>query len=110
MFFLTSPRKRVVWILYVAASSPLKTLAHFIVHCIPQLVLSAGINSNQYGLDADGIDRHFGVNALGHFLAINVLYPLIRATSKLPNTLPPRIVFEASEMHRRVIFLAFLEM
>jgi len=64
------------------------------------LILSSGINSNQYGEDADGIDRHFGVNWLGHFYAINLLYPLIRSTSKLPNTPAPRIVFESSEMHR----------
>ncbi|KAL7411150.1 putative short-chain dehydrogenase TIC 32, chloroplastic [Mrakia frigida] len=64
------------------------------------LILSAGINSNQYGLDNDGIDRHFGVNWLGHFLAINQLYPLLRKTSRSPGAPAPRIVFEASEMHR----------
>jgi NAD(P)-dependent dehydrogenase (short-subunit alcohol dehydrogenase family) len=65
-----------------------------------KLILSAGINANQYGEDADGIDRHFGVNWLGHFYAVNLLYPLLRKTSQLPNTPAPRIVFEASEMHR----------
>lgn len=64
------------------------------------LILSAGINTNTFDLDADGIDRHFGVNFLGQFYAINLLYPLIRKTSKMPNAPPPRIVFEASEMHR----------
>ena len=64
------------------------------------LVLSAGINTNQYGLDADGIDRHFGVNYLGQFYATNLLWPLLRKTSKLSNTPPPRVVFEASEVHR----------
>jgi len=64
------------------------------------LILSAGINANQYGEDADGIDRHFGVNWLGQFYAVNLLYPLLRKTSKLPDTPAPRIVFEASEMHR----------
>jgi len=64
------------------------------------LILSAGINANQYGEDANGIDRHFGVNWLGNFYAVNLLYPLLRKTSKLPNTPAPRIVFEASEMHR----------
>jgi len=64
------------------------------------LILSAGINTNKYGTDADGIDRHFGVNWLGHYYAINLLYPLLRATSKMPNAPAPRIVFEASEMHR----------
>jgi len=62
--------------------------------------LSAGINVNQYGEDADGIDRHFGVNWLGQFYAINLLYPLLRKTSKMPDTPAPRIVYEASEMHR----------
>lgn len=27
-----------------------------------QLILSAGINSDAYDEDSDGIDRHFGVN------------------------------------------------
>lgn len=39
------------------------------------------------------------VNAIGHYYAINLLYPLIRKTSKLPNTSAPRIIFESSEMH-----------
>ncbi|KAK8846617.1 hypothetical protein IAR55_005703 [Kwoniella newhampshirensis] len=66
------------------------------------LILSSGINSNQFGLDDDGIDRHFGVNALGHYYVINLLYPLLRKTSKLPSTPKGsvRIVFESSEMHR----------
>lgn len=64
------------------------------------LILSAGINSNQYGLAASGIDRHMSVNCIGHYLAINRLYPLIRKTSKLLNTPAPRIIFESSEMHR----------
>jgi len=69
------------------------------------LILSAGINSNQFDLDADGIDRHFGVNALGHYYVVNLLYPLLRKTarsSSLPNKPKgsTRIVFESSEMHR----------
>ncbi|KAI0388791.1 hypothetical protein F5Y17DRAFT_179585 [Xylariaceae sp. FL0594] len=64
------------------------------------LILSAGINVNQYGETHDGIDRHFQVNWLGQFYATNLLYPLIRKTSQMPNTPPPRIVWESSEMHR----------
>jgi len=64
------------------------------------LLLSAGINVNQYATDADGIDRHFGVNWLGQYYATNLLFPLIRKTSKIPGVPAPRIVFEASEMHR----------
>lgn len=84
------------------------------------LVLSSGINANQFRyvlsvvalfnrnhsynplprLGASGVDGHMSVNAFGHFLAINQLYPLIRKTSKLANAPAPRIVFESSEMHR----------
>jgi len=64
------------------------------------LVLSAGINTNKFGLDADGIDRHFGVNYLGQYYAINQLWPLVRKTSTLPDATAPRIVVESSEVHR----------
>jgi len=64
------------------------------------LILSAGINANQYGETNDGIDRHFQVNWLGQFYVVNLLYPLLRKTSKMPNTAAPRIVFESSEQHR----------
>lgn len=64
------------------------------------LILSAGINANQYAEDADGIDRHFGVNWLGQFYVCNLLLPLLRKTSKIPDAPAPRIVFESSEQHR----------
>jgi NAD(P)-dependent dehydrogenase (short-subunit alcohol dehydrogenase family) len=65
-----------------------------------QLILSAGINVNQYAETSDGIDRHFEVNWLGQFYATNLLYPLIRKTSQMPGVPAPRIVWESSEMHR----------
>lgn len=65
-----------------------------------QLVLSAGINANQYRETDDKIDSHFQINWLGQFYTVNLLYPLIRKTSKLPDTPAPRIVWEASELHR----------
>ncbi|KAF7507370.1 hypothetical protein GJ744_010687 [Endocarpon pusillum] len=64
------------------------------------LILSAGINANQYGETADGLDRHFQVNWLGQFYVCNLLYPLLRKTSKMPDAPAPRIVFESSEQHR----------
>lgn len=64
------------------------------------LVLSAGINTNQFGKDADGIDRHFGVNYLGHFYVCNQLWPVLRKTGKMGTKPAPRVVFESSEMHR----------
>jgi NAD(P)-dependent dehydrogenase (short-subunit alcohol dehydrogenase family) len=64
------------------------------------LVLSAGINTNFYAEDSDGIDRHFGVNYLGHYYVCNQLWPLLRKTGKLGEKPAPRVVFESSEMHR----------
>jgi len=51
-------------------------------------------------VSSDGIDRHFAVNHLGHFFLVNRLLPLIRRTSDLPDTPPPRIVSVSSELHR----------
>jgi NAD(P)-dependent dehydrogenase (short-subunit alcohol dehydrogenase family) len=65
------------------------------------VVCSSGINVNQHGRDADNIDRHFGVNYLGHYYAINVLWSLIRRTSKIAGASAPRIVFESSNMHKK---------
>lgn len=65
------------------------------------LVLSAGINTNQFGLDRDEIDRHFGVNYLGQFYVVNLLWPVLRKTARIGGGKEkPRVVFEASEMHR----------
>ncbi|KAF2838020.1 short chain dehydrogenase/reductase family protein [Patellaria atrata CBS 101060] len=64
------------------------------------LILSAGINANQYGETSDSIDRHFQVNWLGQFYVCNLLYPVLRKTSKIPDTPAPRIVWESSELHR----------
>lgn len=64
------------------------------------LVLCAGINAAPFGLDADGIDRHFGVNYLGQYYATNQLWPLIRKTSNMPGATPPRIVSLSSELHK----------
>jgi len=64
------------------------------------LVLSAGINSDQFGLCDDGYDRHFAVNWVGQFYVVNLVYPLLRKTSKMPGADAPRIIFESSEMHR----------
>jgi NAD(P)-dependent dehydrogenase (short-subunit alcohol dehydrogenase family) len=64
------------------------------------LVLSAGINANQYDLDSDGIERIFGVNYLGQYYVTNQLWPLLRKTSIIPGVTGPRIVALSSELHR----------
>ncbi|KAI0355130.1 NAD(P)-binding protein [Trametes cingulata] len=64
------------------------------------LIADAGVGVNAFALTASGIDRHFCVNHLGHFLLINHLLPLLRRTAALPGTPPPRIVSVSSELHR----------
>ncbi|KAI0695114.1 hypothetical protein C8T65DRAFT_758579 [Cerioporus squamosus] len=61
-------------------------------------LISVGVNA--FALTANGIDRHFGVNYLGHYLLINRLLPLLRRTAALPNAPAPRIVSVSSELHR----------
>src|SRR6266511_3747928 len=70
------------------------------LHRLDFLLLAAGINASPFGLDADKIDRHFGVNYLGQYYATNQLWPLIRKTSNIPGVTPPRIVAMSSELHK----------
>jgi NAD(P)-dependent dehydrogenase (short-subunit alcohol dehydrogenase family) len=65
-----------------------------------KVICGAGIGVNAYAESSDGIDRHMAVNLLGHMLLVNRLLPLIRKTSRLPNTPAPRIVSISSELHR----------
>lgn len=67
---------------------------------IHQVICDAGIGVNTYGETVEDLDRHMTVNHLGHFLLINRLLPLIRATSKIPDAPRPRIVSVSSELHR----------
>ncbi|OAA40072.1 short chain dehydrogenase/reductase family protein [Cordyceps fumosorosea ARSEF 2679] len=64
------------------------------------LVLSAGINANQYALDHDGIERIFAVNYLGQVYAVNQLWAALRKTSLMPGVTAPRVVAVSSVMHQ----------
>ncbi|KZT72097.1 NAD(P)-binding protein, partial [Daedalea quercina L-15889] len=64
------------------------------------LILDAGVGVNKYDVSADGIDRHFAVNHLGHFYLTNRVLPLMRRTADLPGARAPRIVAVSSELHR----------
>ncbi len=55
---------------------------------------------NAFAHAASGLDRHFGVNHLGHFLLINRLLPLIRSTAVRRDGAAPRIITISSELHR----------
>ncbi|KAH9892550.1 hypothetical protein C8Q73DRAFT_619882, partial [Cubamyces lactineus] len=59
------------------------------------LVCDAGIGLQKFDVSEDGIDLHFAVTHLAHFLLINRLLPLLRrtaassSTSHSPSSLPP---------------------
>ncbi|CDO74111.1 hypothetical protein BN946_scf185043.g161 [Trametes cinnabarina] len=64
------------------------------------LILNAGIGQGPYGTTADGLERHFEVNNLAHYVVALRLLPLMQ---KAAATAPPasvRIVTQSSEMHR----------
>ncbi|THG95407.1 hypothetical protein EW026_g6243 [Hermanssonia centrifuga] len=63
-------------------------------------IANAGIGQAPYGLTEDGLERHFEVNNLSHYVLILRLLPLMKKTAQ---KLPPctvRIVMQSSEMHR----------
>ncbi|KAI0333141.1 NAD-binding protein [Cubamyces sp. BRFM 1775] len=66
------------------------------------VIANAAIGLLPFGLTKDGIDRHFAINHLGHYLLINRLLPLLRRTARLsPAPSPgPRIVTLTSNVHR----------
>lgn len=60
------------------------------------LVNNAGIAGNR-GVTADGFERTFGVNHLGHFLLTNLLLP------RLTESRPARVVTVSSDAHKEWI-------
>ncbi|KAB2578281.1 Ww domain containing oxidoreductase protein [Lasiodiplodia theobromae] len=62
---------------------------------IDVLMLNAGIMACPYGTTADGFERQFGTNHLGHFVFANRIIPGMLAKSK-----QPRVVAVSSEGHQ----------
>ncbi|TBU56866.1 NAD(P)-binding protein [Dichomitus squalens] len=75
------------------------------------VVCDAGIGLQSFDVSEDGMDRHFAVSHLAHFLLINRLLPLLHRTASVhphsdsdppsPYRAPtrPRIVFLTSALH-----------
>lgn len=57
------------------------------------LVANAGVMTRRRELTADGLERNFGVNHVGHFLLADLLLPLLKTSA------PSRIVVVSSNMH-----------
>ncbi|KAI1794103.1 NAD(P)-binding protein [Ganoderma leucocontextum] len=101
---------------------------------LDMVVCDAGVGIQAFDVSADGIDRHFAVTHLAHFLLINRLLPLLRRSaltdppSSSPSTSPshsrtstrprapraPRIVCLTSTLHsvssRAVQFISNAEL
>ncbi|KAK7684551.1 hypothetical protein QCA50_012498 [Cerrena zonata] len=64
------------------------------------LICNAGIGQAPFGLTDDGLERHFEVNNLSHYVLINRLLPLMKKTSESSPKASVRIVMQSSELHR----------
>lgn len=61
-------------------------------------IFGSGIDAQHFQTDLHCIDAYFGITWLGHFYASNLLWPLLRKTSRMPgNKTAPRVIFEAPE-------------
>lgn len=64
------------------------------------LICVAGVGVNKFDVSDEGLDRHFVVNHLGHFLLTNRLLPLIRKTAARNEEPMPRIISVSSSLHQ----------
>lgn len=58
-------------------------------------IFGTGIDQASFEVDVHCIDAYFGMTWLGHWYASNLLWPLLRKTSRNRGNLAPRIIFEA---------------
>ncbi|KAH9894194.1 NAD-P-binding protein [Cubamyces lactineus] len=64
------------------------------------LIANAGIGQAPFGMTDDGLERHFEVNNLAHFVIVLRLLDLMKKTAKSAPPATVRIVMQSSEMHR----------
>ncbi|EMD41019.1 hypothetical protein CERSUDRAFT_121610 [Gelatoporia subvermispora B] len=64
------------------------------------LICNAGIGQSPFGLTADGLERHFEVNNLAHYVLVLRLLPVMKKTVEAAPPTSVRIVMQSSEMHR----------
>ncbi|RPD61994.1 NAD(P)-binding protein [Lentinus tigrinus ALCF2SS1-6] len=64
------------------------------------LLLNAAIGQAPFGLTADGLERHFKVNNLAHYVIVLRLLDLMKKTAATATPASVRIVMQSSEMHR----------
>ncbi|RPD74491.1 NAD(P)-binding protein [Lentinus tigrinus ALCF2SS1-7] len=64
------------------------------------LIANAGIGQAPWGMTDDGIERHFEVNNLAHYVIVLRLLDLMKKTAATATPASVRIVMQSSEMHR----------
>ncbi|KAI0637734.1 NAD-P-binding protein [Trametes polyzona] len=64
------------------------------------LIANAGIGQAPYGMTDDGLERHFEVNNLAHYVIVLRLLDLMKKTAESAPPTSVRIVTQSSEMHR----------
>ncbi|EJF63036.1 NAD(P)-binding protein [Dichomitus squalens LYAD-421 SS1] len=64
------------------------------------LIANAGIGQAPFGMTSDGLERHFEVNNLAHYVIVLRLLPLMQKTAAKAPPASVRIVMQSSEMHR----------
>ncbi|KAI0366363.1 NAD-P-binding protein [Pilatotrama ljubarskyi] len=64
------------------------------------LIANAGIGQAPYGMTDDGLERHFEVNNLAHYVMVLRLLDLMKKTAESSPPTTVRIVTQSSELHR----------
>ncbi|KAI0757274.1 NAD(P)-binding protein [Daedaleopsis nitida] len=64
------------------------------------LIANAGIGQAPYGMTDDGLERHFEVNNLAHYVMVLRLLDLMKKTASSAPPTSVRIIMQSSEMHR----------
>jgi len=69
-------------------------------HRMDIVILNAGIGQAPYALTKDGLENHFEVNNLAHYVITLRLLPLLKKTAASTGPAQVRIVAQSSELHR----------
>ncbi|KAI0829376.1 NAD-P-binding protein [Trametes gibbosa] len=64
------------------------------------LIANAGIGQAPFGITDDGLERHFEVNNLAHYVIVLRLLDVLKKTAESAPPTSVRIVMQSSEMHR----------
>ncbi|KAH8106044.1 hypothetical protein BXZ70DRAFT_886456 [Cristinia sonorae] len=64
------------------------------------VICNAGIGQAPFGMTSDGLERHFEVNNLSHYVLILRLLSVLKKTAETAPPTTVRVVMQSSELHR----------